>query len=41
LLPQWRCASLRIYALLPGKRLVPAKVRAFMDALDALSSHEG
>jgi DNA-binding transcriptional LysR family regulator len=41
LLPEWRCAPLRIYALLPGRRLLPAKVRAFMDALEALPTHEG
>ncbi|HSI54280.1 MAG: LysR family transcriptional regulator [Ramlibacter sp.] len=41
LLPQWRCAPLRIYALMPGRHLAPAKVRAFMEALDALSTHEG
>jgi DNA-binding transcriptional LysR family regulator len=35
LLPQWRCAPLRIYALLPGRRLMPAKVRVFLDALEA------
>ena len=29
--PHWRCAPLRIYALLPGRRLMPAKVRAFLD----------
>jgi DNA-binding transcriptional LysR family regulator len=40
-LPQWRCEPLRIHALLPGRRLPPAKVRSFMDALDALSTHEG
>lgn len=34
LLPQWRCAPLRIYALLPGRRLVPAKVRTFLDFLE-------
>jgi DNA-binding transcriptional LysR family regulator len=34
-LPHWQCAPLRIYALLPGRRLVPAKVRAFLDALEA------
>jgi DNA-binding transcriptional LysR family regulator len=33
LLPLHRCAPLRIYALLPGKRLMPAKVRMFLDAL--------
>jgi DNA-binding transcriptional LysR family regulator len=35
LLPQWECAPLRIYALLPGRKLVPAKVRVFLDALEA------
>jgi DNA-binding transcriptional LysR family regulator len=34
LLPAWRCTPLRIYALLPGRRLVPAKVRAFLDLLE-------
>jgi DNA-binding transcriptional LysR family regulator len=32
-LPQWRCAPLKIYALLPG-RMVPAKVRVFLDLLE-------
>ncbi len=41
LLPAWRCAPLRMYALLPGRRLMPAKVREFLGALDALSTHEG
>ena len=41
LLPQWRCAPLRIYAFLPGRRLMPAKVREFMDALEALPTHQG
>jgi DNA-binding transcriptional LysR family regulator len=41
LLPQWRCAPLRIYALLPGRRLMPAKVREFLDALEALPTHQG
>jgi DNA-binding transcriptional LysR family regulator len=41
LLPAWRCAPLRIYALLPGRRLMPAKVREFMDALEALPTHQG
>lgn len=35
LLPEWQCDPLRIYALLPGKRLVPSKVRVFLDALEA------
>lgn len=34
LLPDWRCEPLRIYALLPGRRLVPAKVRTFLDLLE-------
>jgi DNA-binding transcriptional LysR family regulator len=34
LLPQWQCEPLRIYALLPGRRLVPAKVRVFLDLLE-------
>ena len=41
LLPEWRCAPLRIYALLPGRRLMPAKVREFMDALESLPTHQG
>ena len=41
LLPAWRCAPLRMYALLPGRRLMPAKVREFMDALEALPTHQG
>jgi DNA-binding transcriptional LysR family regulator len=41
LLPQWRCAPLRIYALLPGRKLMPAKVREFMDILEALPTHQG
>ena len=32
-LPDHACAPLRVYALLPGKRLLPAKVRLFLDAL--------
>jgi DNA-binding transcriptional LysR family regulator len=33
LLPGYACAPLRVYALLPTKRLMPAKVRLFLDAL--------
>jgi DNA-binding transcriptional LysR family regulator len=33
-LPQWQCEPLKIYALLPGRRLVPAKVRVFLDLLE-------
>ncbi|MFC5496538.1 LysR family transcriptional regulator [Caenimonas terrae] len=35
LLADHACAPLKIYAMLPGRRLVPAKVRAFLDALEA------
>ena len=41
LLPQWRCAPLRIYAMLPSRKLMPAKVREFMDILEALPTHQG
>ncbi len=41
LLPKWECAPLRIYALLPGRRLVPAKVRTFLDALEEESAQQG
>jgi DNA-binding transcriptional LysR family regulator len=41
LLPQWQCAPLRIYALLPGRRLVPAKVRVFLDALEEEAAQAG
>jgi DNA-binding transcriptional LysR family regulator len=41
LLAQWRCAPLRIYALLPGRRLMPAKLREFLDILEALPPHQG
>jgi DNA-binding transcriptional LysR family regulator len=41
LLPQWHCAPLAIHVLLPGRRLVAAKVRAFLDALEASSSGAG
>src|SRR5437764_291069 len=34
LLPQWRPDPLKIHALLPGRRLVPAKVRVFLDLLE-------
>ena len=35
LLPDHVCAPLRVYALLPAKRLMPARVRLFLDALGA------
>jgi DNA-binding transcriptional LysR family regulator len=37
LLPQWECSPLKIYALLPG-RMVPAKVRVFLDLLELEAS---
>jgi DNA-binding transcriptional LysR family regulator len=33
LLADYACAPLRIHALLPGRRLVPPKVRIFLDLL--------
>jgi DNA-binding transcriptional LysR family regulator len=33
-LPQWTPEPLKIHALLPGRRLVPAKVRAFLSLLE-------
>lgn len=35
LLPGFTCAPLKIFALLPGRRLMPLKVRLFLDALAA------
>ena len=40
-LPEWECAPLRIYALLPGRTLVPAKVRAFLDGVERESGRGG
>ena len=37
LLTGFECAPLRVYALLPARRLMPAKVRIFLDTLDAMS----
>lgn len=34
-MPGYTCEPLRVYALLPGKKLRPAKVRHFLDALAA------
>jgi DNA-binding transcriptional LysR family regulator len=33
-LPQWTSEPLKIHALLPGRRLVPAKVRVFLELLE-------
>ena len=40
LLRDYTCAPLRVYALLPAKRLMPAKVRLFMDALGEQAGSE-
>jgi DNA-binding transcriptional LysR family regulator len=40
LLPDFTCAPLRIYALLPGRRLLPPKVRVFLNTLTAKSGSE-
>ena len=41
LLPDWECAALRIYALLPGRHLVPSKVRVFLDGLEDEARQHG
>jgi DNA-binding transcriptional LysR family regulator len=41
LLPDWGCAPLKIYALLPGRRLVPAKVRVFLEGLEEEARQAG
>lgn len=33
-LPGWQCDALKMHALLPGRRLVPAKVRAFLELVE-------
>jgi DNA-binding transcriptional LysR family regulator len=40
LLPDWVCEPLKINALLPGRKLVPAKARVFLDALEGESNSE-
>jgi DNA-binding transcriptional LysR family regulator len=35
-LPQWRPAPVSAWAVFPGRRLMPAKTRAFLDALAAM-----
>jgi DNA-binding transcriptional LysR family regulator len=32
-LPEFQCAPLVFYALLPGRRLMPPKVRVFLESL--------
>jgi DNA-binding transcriptional LysR family regulator len=41
LLPEYECAPLLVYALLPGRKQVPAKVRLFLDTLEELSARPG
>jgi DNA-binding transcriptional LysR family regulator len=36
-LPDFECAPLRVYALLPARRLMPLKVKLFLDTLEPLS----
>ena len=40
ILADYACAPLRIHTLLPGRRLVPAKVRIFLDLLSASTPPE-
>ena len=40
LLTDYVCSPLRIYALLPGRRLMPPKVRVFLDTLEKESEKE-
>jgi DNA-binding transcriptional LysR family regulator len=37
LLPDFECAPLRVYALLPARRLMPVKVKLFLDTLESMS----
>jgi DNA-binding transcriptional LysR family regulator len=41
LLSGYSCAPLRIYALLPGRRHMPAKARCFLDALEEMAHGQG
>lgn len=34
-LPQWELPAEAVWAVMPGRRLVPAKTRAFLSALEA------
>jgi len=34
-LPEYPCSPLRLYTLLPGRRLMPLKVKLFLDAIEA------
>jgi DNA-binding transcriptional LysR family regulator len=37
LLTDYECAPLRVYALLPARRLMPLKVKLFLDTLECMS----
>jgi hypothetical protein len=37
LLTDYECAPLRVYALLPARRLMPRKVKLFLDTLESMS----
>jgi DNA-binding transcriptional LysR family regulator len=37
LLTDYQCAPLRVYALLPARRLMPLKVKLFLDTLESMS----
>ena len=39
-LPQWRPPSVNAWAVFPGRRLMPAKTRAFMELLEALLANQ-
>jgi DNA-binding transcriptional LysR family regulator len=41
LLTDFECAPLRVYALLPARRLMPLKVKQFLDTLESLSKATG
>ncbi len=37
-LPEWTCAPLRVDAILPARRLMPPKVRVFLDLLEEVAA---
>jgi DNA-binding transcriptional LysR family regulator len=41
LLTDYECAPLRVYALLPARRLMPLKVKLFLDTLESMSKASG
>jgi DNA-binding transcriptional LysR family regulator len=40
-LPDHLCQPLNVHALLPARQFVPARVRCFLDALEAHSRNDG